>query len=148
MQAKIVPPQAEQPALGPGAGAALRVLVADDNLDAAATLGALLSLLGHEVREVHDGEAAIQAAAEFDPQLVLLDIGMPKANGYEACKRIRAQPGGAGRRIVAITGWGQPDDLRRSEEAGFDRHLVKPVAVEALLPLLDIPSVAALPRSA
>ncbi len=140
VQVKNEPAPQEQPALATGAGPVLRVLVADDNLDAASTLGALLSLLGHEVREVHDGEAAIAAAAEFDPHIVLLDIGMPKANGYEACRRIRVQPGGATRRIVAVTGWGQPEDLRRSEEAGFDRHLVKPVAVDALLPLLELPA--------
>lgn len=148
VQSRQEPRRDEAPALAGGSGPALRVLVADDNLDAASTLGALLTLMGHEVREVHDGVAAIEAAAEFDPQIVLLDIGMPKANGYEACRRIRAQPGGAARRIVAITGWGQPDDLRRSEEAGFDRHLVKPVAVEALLPLLEVPGAAVTPKTA
>ncbi|MFN3571261.1 MAG: response regulator, partial [Polaromonas sp.] len=77
-----------------------------------------------------------EAAADFDPQVVLLDIGMPKLNGYEACGQIRAQAGGAARTIVACTGWGQADDRRRSDEAGFDQHLVKPVDPAVLFDLL------------
>jgi signal transduction histidine kinase len=117
-------------------GAALRILVADDNRDAAHTMMMLLQAMGHDVRHVNDGEAAVQATAAFDPQLVLLDIGMPKLNGYEACRRIRAEPGGAAMTIVAITGWGQPDDRLKSHEAGFDQHLVKPVDPAALVVLL------------
>jgi signal transduction histidine kinase len=105
----------------------LRILVADDNEDAADTLAMLLEVLGHSVELAHDGEAAVAAASAFDPQLVLLDIGMPKLNGYEACRKIRELPGGAAMTLVAITGWGQPEDRRRSREAGFDQHLVKPV---------------------
>ena len=115
----------------------LRILVADDNRDAAATLAALLELLGHSVRQAHDGEAAVRAAAEFDPQVVVLDIGMPKLNGYEACRQIRAQPGGAARTMIACTGWGQADDRRKSQEASFDQHLVKPVDPALLVDLLD-----------
>ena len=122
--------------------AQLRILVADDNKDAAETLGMLLELMGHSVRNVQDGEAAVQEAAAFAPQVVLLDIGMPKMNGYEAARQIRAGPGGAAMTLVAITGWGQPDDLRKSREAGFDRHLVKPVDPDVLAELL-----AALPQS-
>ncbi|MFC5499343.1 response regulator [Caenimonas terrae] len=114
------------------ASTGLRILVADDNVDAAETLAALLELSGHEVRQVHDGEAAVAAAADFDPQLVLLDLGMPRLNGYEACRKIRALPGGQARTVVAVTGWGQPDDRRRSAEAGFDVHMVKPVSPRVL----------------
>ena len=116
--------------------AQLRILVADDNKDAAETLGMLLEVMGHSVRNVHDGEAAVREAAAFAPQVVLLDIGMPKVNGYEAARQIRAGPGGAAMTLVAITGWGQPDDLRKSREAGFDRHLVKPVDPDVLAELL------------
>jgi signal transduction histidine kinase len=109
------------------AGSERRVLVADDNVDAAATLAMLLQTLGYAVREVHDGEAAVAAASEFKPQLAFLDIGMPGLNGYQACKQIRALPGGAAMRLVAVTGWGQQDDRNAAREAGFDTHLVKPV---------------------
>ena len=116
--------------------AELRILIADDNQDACATLASLLELMGHQVRQANDGQAAVDAAAAFDPQVVLLDIGMPKLNGYEACRLMRAQPGGAGRTIVACTGWGQADDRRRSGDAGFDQHLVKPVDPAVLADLL------------
>ena len=111
-------------------------MVADDNQDACSTLAMLLELMGHSVRQAHDGQAAVEAAADFDPQVVLLDIGMPKLNGYETCQQIRAQPGGAARTMVACTGWGQADDRRRSDDAGFDRHLVKPVDPAVLADLL------------
>jgi signal transduction histidine kinase len=117
---------------------ALRVLVADDNKDAADTLAALLQLMDHEVRVVYDGVAAVEAAAEFDPQLVLLDIGMPRLNGYDACRGIRAQPGGSARTVVAVTGWGQPEDRRSSADAGFNHHLVKPIDMEALSKVLAL----------
>jgi signal transduction histidine kinase len=110
----------------------LRVLLADDNVDAAQTLAMLLEILGHEVRYVHDGEAAVQAVDPFDPHLVVLDIGMPKLNGYEVCERLRQLPRGQERTVVAVTGWGQPQDLRRSQQAGFDSHLVKPIDPQAL----------------
>ncbi len=129
-------PAAPDAALGQGDDAAsaharrkLRILIADDNEDSASTLAFLLQAQGHAVCEVHDGEAAVAKVVEFDPELVLLDIGMPKLNGYEACRQIRSLPGGSGRTIVAVTGWGQPGDRRMSGEAGFDRHLVKPLAL-------------------
>jgi signal transduction histidine kinase len=115
---------------------ALRILVADDNRDAAETLSVLLEVMGHEVRYVHDGEAAVQSVTAFDPHLVLLDIGMPGLNGYETCRLVRAQQGGARRTLVAITGWGQPQDVQRAHEAGFDHHLVKPVEMDALMKLV------------
>ena len=135
-------PREEAPAATPGASASalpagsLRILVADDNADAAETLSILLESLGHSVRHVNDGEAAIAAVQEFDPELVVLDIGMPRMNGYEACRLIRQQPGGGTRTLVALTGWGQPQDQERAREAGFDRHLVKPVDMERLMELI------------
>lgn len=137
------PPPAPAPAQpdlsGPGA---LRILVADDNRDAAESLALLLEVMGHEVRQAHDGRAAVEAAADFEPQLVLLDIGMPHLNGYDACRQIRAQANGAARTVVALTGWGQPQDMRHSREAGFDHHLVKPVDMEALTGLIQAKALA------
>jgi CheY-like chemotaxis protein len=113
-----------------------RVLVADDNADAVATLAMLLRLMGHEVHTARDGLEAVRAAAEFRPDLILLDIGMPKLDGYDACRRIREHPWGRSMKVVALTGWGQEEDKRRSREAGFDCHLVKPVEPPALEDLL------------
>ena len=113
-----------------------RVLVVDDNADAADSLGQLLQLLGSEVRTAYDGEAGVRAAGEFRPAVVICDIGMPKLNGYEAARRIRAEPWGRGMVLVAVTGWGQDDDRRKSADAGFDHHLVKPVEAAALTKLL------------
>ena len=113
-----------------------RVLVVDDNQDAADSLAQLLELLGHDVRTAHDGEAGIAAAEAFLPDVVLLDIGMPKLNGYDACRRIRDQAWGSGMTLVAMTGWGQEEDKRRSLEAGFDGHLVKPVEFGLLQKLM------------
>jgi PAS domain S-box-containing protein len=106
--------------------AARRILIVDDNLDAADSLGMLLGLLGHEIHTAHDGMEAVEAVAGFKPDIVLLDIGLPKLNGYEAARRIREQHGG-GLVLVALTGWGQEEDRRRSKEAGFDHHMTKPV---------------------
>jgi PAS domain S-box-containing protein len=132
------PPAAEPPAGRPLRGATRRVLVVDDNRDAAETLAMLMEVTGHEVRTAHDGEAGVAAAGEFRPDVILMDIGMPKLNGYEAARRIREQPWGQGVLLVALTGWGQDDDRRRSDAAGFDAHLVKPVDHAALTKLLDL----------
>ena len=113
-----------------------RILVADDNRDAAESLGLLLRLAGHEVHEVFDGEAAIAASERLRPDVALLDIGMPKANGYEVARRIREHPWGKAIYLIALTGWGQEDDKRRAREAGFDAHLVKPVPPNTLDRLL------------
>jgi CheY-like chemotaxis protein len=113
-----------------------RVLVVDDNADSAESLSLLLELMGHTVRTAHDGEEALEQAETFRPELVLMDIGMPRMDGYEAARRLRQLPWAGEVVIVALTGWGQDEDKRRSEEAGFDRHLIKPVdptALEALL---------------
>ena len=113
-----------------------RILVVDDNVDAAQTLAMMLEMAGHDVRTAHDGLAGIEAASEFRPDLILLDIGMPKVNGYDACQRIRQQPWAKEVLIVALTGWGQEEDKRRSQAAGFTQHLVKPVELAALEKLL------------
>jgi signal transduction histidine kinase len=113
-----------------------RILVVDDNEDSAMSLAMLLEISGHEVRTANDGLESIDMAAEFRPDIVLMDLGMPKLNGYEAASRIRAQPWGEGMILVAVTGWGQEEDRRRTAEAGFDSHLVKPVDYGAFVKLL------------
>jgi PAS domain S-box-containing protein len=113
-----------------------RILVADDNQDSANSLSILLRLGGHEVETVHDGLQAVEAAARSRPDAILLDIGMPGLNGYEAARRIREQPWGATLQLIALTGWGAADDRRKSQEAGFDVHLVKPVNYEELVRVL------------
>ncbi len=110
----------------------LKILVVDDNRDAAESLSMLLELKGHVVRSAYDGEHALQVAEDFRPDIVLLDLGMPKMNGYEACRRIREHAWGAQMTLIAVTGWGQEDDRRKSSDAGFDGHLVKPVDPETL----------------
>jgi CheY-like chemotaxis protein len=109
-----------------------RVLVADDNRDAADTTTMLLRALGHEVHTVYDGMDAVAAAETFRPDLMLLDIGMPGLNGFEVARTIREQSWGDSVTLVAVSGWGQPEDRARSEAAGFDRHLVKPVEMREL----------------
>jgi signal transduction histidine kinase/CheY-like chemotaxis protein len=119
---------------------ARRILVADDNRDAADSLAMILRLGGHEVHVVRDGQEAFEAAAWFRPDVALLDIGMPRLNGYEAARRVRGQPWGEGVVLVAVTGWGQEEDKRRASENGFDHHLTKPVDPAALEKLLaDLP---------
>ncbi|RIL06995.1 MAG: hypothetical protein DCC71_04590 [Proteobacteria bacterium] len=110
-----------------------RILIVDDNVDAAEALAALLQIHGHDTRVAHDGLAAIEAASEYRPDLVLLDIGLPKLDGHEAARWIRAQPWGREIALVALTGWGQAEDRRRSREVGFDHHLTKPVDLKTLL---------------
>jgi len=114
-----------------------RVLVVDDNVDAASTLELLLRSLGHETRVVHDGHHALRAAAEFRPDAVLLDIGLPGLDGYEVARRLGALKKERPFRIVAITGWGQEMDRIRSREAGFDVHLLKPVDMTELVKILN-----------
>ena len=114
-----------------------RLLIVDDLEDAANSLATLLRLEGHEVWTAHDGAEAFDAADLARPEIVLLDLGMPKVDGYETCRRIRQQAWGRHMTIVAVTGWGQTDDRRRTEEAGFDLHLVKPVDPARLLKLLE-----------
>jgi signal transduction histidine kinase len=115
---------------------AQRVLVVDDNRDAAATLARLLRLMGHQVETAHHGHLALEVAPRFGPDVVLLDIGLPGLDGFAVCRRLRQHPATARARIIAVTGYTQEEDRRRSREAGFDAHLVKPVDLDALEGLL------------
>jgi signal transduction histidine kinase len=112
------------------------ILVVDDNRDAANSLAILLKLSGHEVRTVHDGLEAVKAASEFQPDVILLDIGLPKLHGYEVARQIREQQRDKSLILVALTGWAQEEDRLRSKEAGFDAHMVKPVDLATLSNLL------------
>ena len=125
--------QTAYPAQVPGR----RILVVDDNVDAADSISEFLNLIGHHVSAVYDGAAALAAADTFAPELVLLDLGMPRMDGYETCRQLRLQPRGRQMRIVALTGWGQSADLARTAASGFDFHLVKPVDLNALARLLS-----------
>jgi CheY-like chemotaxis protein len=119
---------------------ARRILVADDNRDSADSLAMMLEMLGHEVSSAHDGVEALETAKASKPELVFMDLGMPRMNGYDAARLIRSQPECKGTVLVALTGWGQEEDRRRSYEAGFDHHIVKPIdfsAVEKLLKELN-----------
>lgn len=113
-----------------------RILVTDDNEDSAVSLSLMLEFMGHEVRTANDGLEAVQIAAEFKPEVILMDIGMPNLNGYDACRRIREHAWGRDIYMIALTGWGQEEDRRLSLEAGFNRHLVKPVEPTAIEKIL------------
>ena len=113
-----------------------RILVVDDNESAARVLSLLLKAFGNDVRLAYDGLAAVEMAAEYRPDLVLMDIGMPKLNGYDAARQIRQQPWGKQLVLAALTGWGQEEDKLRTREAGFDYHFVKPIDAEVLRRLL------------
>jgi len=113
------------PALN-GVASRRRILVVDDNQDAAESLAALLAIIGHDTRMAHDGSDAVKQAGDFRPEIVFLDIGMPVLDGHETAKLIRQQPWGKDMVLVALTGWGQTEDRRRSKDAGFNHHLVKP----------------------
>jgi CheY-like chemotaxis protein len=111
---------------------ARRILIVDDSQDGAESLAMLLELAGHETHQVHDGMSAIEAAGRIRPDVVLLDIGLPRLNGYEVCRRIRKEEWGKDMVLVALTGWGQEDDRQQSRDAGFDSHMVKPVDHDVL----------------
>ena len=113
-----------------------RILVVDDNTDGVASLSMLLTMVGHETCTAFDGLEAIGAAERFDPHIVLLDLDLPKLNGYEVCRRIRQEKWGKSMMLVAVTGLGQDEDRQKSLEAGFDMHLVKPVSAETLMVVL------------
>ena len=130
---KVEPPVTDEPL---SAASRRRILVADDNADSAESLGLLLELLGNDVSTASDGLQAVDIADTFRPDVIFLDIGMPKLSGYEACRRIRERSSGKHTILVAMTGWGQSDDKRRSREAGFDLHLVKPVEIGVIEKLL------------
>ena len=137
----VVPPPEPQPTLPPiekaqPNGTSLRVLVVDDNVDTVTTLAMLVQESGHDVRTAYDGSMVLEAALDYRPNVVLLDIGLPGLNGFEVAKRIRQQPALQKAVLVAMTGYGQESDRQRSQEAGFDHHLVKPADFGKLLQIL------------
>lgn len=121
---------------GEAPAAGRRILVVDDNLDSAESLALLLGFQGHEVKTAVDGPAAITAALSFRPDIVFLDIGLPGMDGYEVARKMRAEPSLDGAFLIAMTGYGREEDVRQAMEAGFDRHLVKPMDFAALDSLL------------
>ena len=130
------------PGPGPGPGPVLpaarlaRVLIVDDNVDAALTLAEIVRMTGHEVMTAHDGPAALAGLAEFAPDIAVLDIGLPGMSGYELAHALRGAQGRSPLRLIALTGYGQPQDRERALAAGFDEHLVKPVSVQRLLDVM------------
>lgn len=112
-----------------------RILVVDDSVDSAETLAELLKIWGHDVHLAHDGPAAVAAAREYKPEIVLLDIGLPGMDGYQVARKLREQAGSS-LMLIALTGYARDEDRRRSRRAGFDHHLVKPVALDELQGLL------------
>jgi DNA-binding response OmpR family regulator len=121
--------------LEPAAG--LRILVIDDNQDSADSLAMMLQMIGHEVRSATDGMAGLETAKVFRPEVMFLDIRMPGISGYDIARLVRGQQWGERVSLVALTGWGQDDDVSRAREAGFNHHLVKPVGLDAVLSLLS-----------
>jgi CheY-like chemotaxis protein len=120
----------------PGFDSGRRILVVDDNPDTADSLALLLQMTGNETHVARDGLAALEAAAKFKPDVVLLDIGLPKLNGYDVCRRIREQPWGKDTVLIALTGWGQDEDRQKTTDAGFNGHLVKPVGYADLMTMV------------
>jgi Response regulators consisting of a CheY-like receiver domain and a winged-helix DNA-binding domain len=114
-----------------------RVLVVDDNVDSAEAIGRLLQLNGHDVRCAFDGASAITIAQQFGPHLILLDISLPDIDGYEVLRRLREQPRAPQPVVAAVTGFGQPEDRRHTQEAGFDHHLIKPFGPDVLMALIQ-----------
>ncbi|MGH8288529.1 MAG: response regulator [Steroidobacteraceae bacterium] len=114
-----------------------RLLVIDDNKDAAESMSMLLEMWGHEVAYAYDGPSALETAQQWQPEAVILDIGLPGMDGYQVAERLRSLPQGKQAILIAITGYGQEDDRRRSRRAGIDHHLVKPVAPDTLRTLID-----------
>jgi CheY-like chemotaxis protein len=117
--------------------AARRILVVDDNVDSAESMAVLLRLEGHEALTLHEGERVLATAREFQPDVILLDIGLPGITGYEVARRIREDASLSGVALIAVSGYGREEDLSRARAAGFDRHLVKPVDFSALHDVLS-----------
>jgi CheY-like chemotaxis protein len=127
---------------GPSERQELRIVVVDDNVDSAHTLGMLLDLMGHKTETALDGLEAIRVIDRFRPNVVLLDIGLPEINGYDVARKIREKSWGKDIRLIALSGWGQDSDKEAARQAGFDHHLTKPVdftTLERLLNSLDVP---------
>ena len=131
-------PAGDAPSVAPAAAQAeaRRVLVVDDNVDAAETLVMMMQLLGQTTQQAHDGKAALEVAARFKPQIVVMDIGLPGLSGYEVVRRMRAELGMRETYIVALSGYGSEEDRRKSMEAGFDTHFVKPLDPSSLPQIL------------
>jgi PAS domain S-box-containing protein len=127
----------EEKVYAPPSGGPMRVLVVDDNVDSAESMAVLLRLYGHEVRLAHDGEAALEEARSFKPDVIFLDLSLPKMDGYEVARRLRQEPATSGMTLVAMTGYGHEEERRRTQEAGFYSHLVKPVDFDLLRELLS-----------
>lgn len=121
----------------PASSARKRILVVDDHRDSARILSLLLDSLGHEVQTASDGPQALDVVGTFRPEIVFLDIGLPKLDGCEVARRLRERPDGKALRLIALTGWGHDEDRKRTREAGFDHHLVKPVGAKTLRELLS-----------
>jgi CheY-like chemotaxis protein len=137
----MAPPPVEEPVESPlshlaESTPASRILVVDDNEDVAISFGALLDVLGHDVRVVLDGHMALDVVRDFMPHIVFLDIAMPDMDGYEVARRLRAEHRYENLRLVAVTGYGQDHDSERAQRAGFDHHLLKPVDLKDLQALL------------
>jgi signal transduction histidine kinase/ActR/RegA family two-component response regulator len=132
-----VPAKRQVESTSPSQSSRRKILVVDDNRDSATTLAMLLKITGNDLQTAHDGQEAVTKAEQFRPEVILLDLGMPIMDGYEACRAIRLHPWGQRMKIVALTGWGQESDRRQSREAGFDAHLVKPVEHAVLVKTLD-----------
>jgi CheY-like chemotaxis protein len=128
--------QTEAPRVSPPASSGLRVLVVDDNADAAFMLSEALAQAGHQTAIAHDGPEALEVAARFSPHVALLDIGLPVMDGFELARQIRSNDQLPHARLVAVTGYGQEHDRQRTQAAGFDAHLVKPVDIDAMTDLI------------
>jgi DNA-binding response OmpR family regulator len=137
-QAQLPVREAAEPLVSPASAVAQghRILLADDNQDFANSLAAVLRRMGNEVRVEHDGPAALSAAENFRPDVAFLDIGLPRMNGFDLARRLRALPVTAHSVLVAVTGWGQPADRQLAKEAGFDDYMVKPVEIARIQALL------------
>ncbi len=133
---RAAPPLAEPAATAVASLPSRRILIVDDNVDAANSLSELLKMDGHETRPVFSAEEALSLADAFNPEIVLLDIGLPRMDGYEVARRLRLSPLHGRTTLIALTGYGQQEDLDRAQAAGFDAHLVKPVDLAALTKLL------------
>jgi CheY-like chemotaxis protein len=131
------PADIEAEADAPAVGAGMKILVVDDNRDAADACAALLELSGHHVQTAYTGRRALELAQSFRPHALLLDIGLPDLDGYQLAAKIRTAPWGRGIILIAVTGWGQEEDRRRAFDAGFDHHLTKPIAAETVESLLQ-----------
>lgn len=145
---RLPKPMAESPVASPSeTDTNRRVLLVDDNAAAAKLLGIVLTKLGHEVLTASNGQEAIERGREFRPDIIIMDIGMPIMDGYQAARAIRSESWGQAIPLIALTGWGQDDDKQKTHDAGFDRHLVKPVAPDALRSLLTELTAAQTPES-